>query len=187
MIIEALSNGIPAAIVVVIYLLIVKWLDSKKESKQVKVTEQLYVTMSNIDKFILSITKNIIDSDKEKCKAAIKDSLYASAIHLIDFTTRSIINNNVEDNRDTIQNGIENLCKSNYYKVYATLSLYTINDYTVSHSMKDSWIKEIEDTLIKTVFDKKLPKETKILAIYTRTISLFETYVTYIINNGIKH
>ena len=70
---EALTQGITPAIIIAIYLIIVKIIDNKKESNQAKINSKLADSISKIGDFIDSITKNIVDKDREKCKTAIND------------------------------------------------------------------------------------------------------------------
>ena len=83
---EALTQGITPAIIIAIYLVIVKIIDNKKESNQAKINSKLVDSISKIGDFIDSITKNIVDKDREKCKTAINDSFKSSAYSLIKFT-----------------------------------------------------------------------------------------------------
>ena len=98
---EALTQGIALAIIIAVYLIIIKNIDQKKESNQAKINSKLVDSISKIGDFIDSITKNIVDKDKEKCKNAINNSLKSSAYSLIKFVTNTLINNHIDINANT--------------------------------------------------------------------------------------
>ena len=71
---DALAQGIAPAIVVVIYLIIVKVLDNRKEKAQTKLNVEFTKSINTISNFLEKITHTIVDKDKEKCRIAIKDA-----------------------------------------------------------------------------------------------------------------
>lgn len=87
---SALSQGIASVVVVAIFLLLYKWLDNRKKSDSekfvIKVSttlDKLSLSLLELSTFVTDITKNIVNKDKDKCKAAIEDSMYASAMRII--------------------------------------------------------------------------------------------------------
>ena len=95
---NALRQGIAPAIVVAIYLIITKIIDNRRESTQIKLNTELTKSINSISDFVIGITKNIISCDKEKCKIAIKDSMYSSSMRLIYFMSTTIVNNHININ-----------------------------------------------------------------------------------------
>ena len=61
---NAIQQGIAPAIVVAIYLIITKFIDSRKENAQIKINSELTKSINTISNFIITITKNIIEKDK---------------------------------------------------------------------------------------------------------------------------
>ena len=96
---EALAQGITPAIVVAIYLIITKIIDNRKENVQIKLSTELTKSINAISSFLTDITKNIIEKDKDKCKAAIEDTMFSSGMRLINFVSTTIINNHIEANK----------------------------------------------------------------------------------------
>ena len=183
---EALTQGITPAIIIAIYLVIVKIIDNKKESNQAKINSKLVDSISKIGDFIDSITKNIVDKDREKCKTAINDSFKSSAYSLIKFVTNTIINNHIADNKETIIINIKNIVNTEYYNIYTTLNIYEINGIRISDILKKKWIDEIEKDILDSIYKEGYSNEEKILC-FTNKINLrFNSYITYIINNSIK-
>lgn len=183
---EALTQGITPAIIIAIYLIIVKIIDNKKESNQAKINSKLADSISKIGDFIDSITKNIVDKDKEKCKNAINNSLKSSAYSLIKFVTNTLINNHIDINRDTILINIKNIVNTEYYNIYTTLNIYEINNIRVSDVLKKEWISEIEKDIIDSIYKSGYSNEEKILSFTNKINIRFNSYITYIINNSIK-
>ena len=173
---EALTQGIAPAIIIAVYLIIIKIIDHKKESNQAKINSKL----------VDSITKNIVDKDKEKCKNAINNSLKSSAYSLIKFVTNTLINNHIDINRDTILINIKNIVNTEYYNIYTTLNIYEINNIRVSDVLKKEWISEIEKDIIDSIYKSGYSNEEKILSFTNKINIRFNSYITYIINNSIK-
>ena len=104
--VESLKGGIAPAIVIAIYLIIVKIIDSKKESKQIKLNAEVVDCFAKLNKFLNYITEDIIDKEGDKCTNAIKSSFKACANSIIKFSINTIINNNIDINKETIIDNI---------------------------------------------------------------------------------
>lgn len=184
---DALKQGIAPAVVVAIYLIITKIIDSRKENAQAKLSSELVKSINTISTFIINLTKNIIDKDKEKCKNAIEDSMYSSGMRLIHFVSTTIINNHVDTNKENILANIHNIVNAEYYTVYSALSMYVINDKKVSDALNNAWISTVEKDMIDVIYNDKLSKEDKIMTFTNKLNIRFQSYITYIINNTIKN
>lgn len=181
--VDALRQGIAPAIIVGIYLIITKIIDNKKEAYQTKLGSELINSIHNISNFIVNLNKNVIIKDKDKCKNAIKDSIYSSGMRLINFVSSTIINNHIDVNKDNIFINIHNIVNAEYYNVYSKLSMYIINDEKVSEYLDKSWIEDIENDIKEVVYSNKLSKEDRILAFSNKLNIRFQNYITYIENN----
>jgi len=184
--ITALQQGIAPAIVIAIYLIIIKIIDNRRESSQIKLNSELVKSINTINNFIIGLTKNIISNDKEKCKNAIEDSIYSSGMRLINFVSNTIINNHIETNKDNIIANIKNTINAEYYTIYASLSLYIIGDIKVSEYLNKDWFSSIEQDIIDIIYNSNLNKEDKIIAFNNKINIKFQTYITYINNNALK-
>ena len=184
---DALRQGIAPAIVVAIYLIITKIIDSRKENAQIKLSADLTKSINTISNFVIGLTKNIIDKDKEKCKNAIEDSMYSSGMRLINFVSTTVVNNHIDTNKDNILANIHNIVNAEYYTVYSTLSMYTVNDIKVSNALDKDWISAVEKDMVDIIYNNTLSKEDKILSFTNKINIKFQSYITYIINNTIKN
>lgn len=184
---NAIQQGIAPAIVVAIYLIITKIIDSRKESNQTKLNTELINSINTISDFIINLTKNIIDKDKRKCKIAIEDAMYSSAMKLSNFVSTTLVNNHIDKNKETILSNIHNIVNAEYYSVYSKLSLYTIDDIKISDLLNEKWISTVEKDIIDVIYNNGLSKEDKILSFTNKINIKFKSYITYIINNSIKN
>lgn len=183
---EALAQGITPAIVVAIYLIITKIIDNRKENVQIKLSTELTKSINAISSFLTDITKNIIEKDKDKCKAAIEDTMFSSGMKLINFVSTTIINNHIEANKENVIGNVHNIVNAEFYSVYATLSLYKINGVKASDALNKDWMEIIEKDILDVIYNSKLEKEDKILS-FTNKINLkFQSYVTHMTNTIIR-
>lgn len=183
---NAIQQGIAPAIVVAIYLIITKFIDSRKENAQIKINSELTKSINTISNFIITITKNIIEKDKEKCKNAINDSMCAFGMRLMNFVSTTIVNNHIDTNRANIIANIHNIVNGEYYTMYSALSVYVINDIRVSDVLEKEWMASIEQDMIDIIYGVNLSKEDRILSFNNKINLKLQSYITYVINNTIK-
>lgn len=183
---NAIQQGIAPAIVVAIYLIITKFIDSRKENAQIKINSELTKSINTISNFIITITKNIIEKDKEKCKNAINDSMCAFGMRLMNFVSATIVNNHIDTNRANIIANIHNIVNGEYYTMYSALSVYVINDIRVSDVLEKEWMASIEQDMIDIIYGVNLNKEDRILSFNNKINLKLQSYITYVINNTIK-
>lgn len=183
---NAIQQGIAPAIVVAIYLIITKFIDSRKENAQIKINSELTKSINTISNFIITITKNIIEKDKEKCKNAITDSMCSFGMRLMNFVSATIVNNHIDTNRANIIANIHNIVNGEYYTMYSALSIYVINDIRVSDVLEKEWMASIEQDMIDIIYGVNLSKEDRILSFNNKINLKLQSYITYVINNTIK-
>lgn len=189
---SALNQGLSSLISISIFLLLYKWLDNKKKTESEKFVSSISSTLDEVSKsllqvstFITDITKNIIDKDKDKCKTAIDDAMFASAMRLTIFVTNTVINH-VQTNKDNILANIHNIVNAEFYTVFSSLSLYKIDGVKVSDNMKKDWMPSVEKSIIEIIFNDNLSKEDKISSFNNEINLKFQSYITYITNNTLK-
>ena len=180
---EALQQGIAPAVVVAIYLVITKVIDTRKENIQIKLSTDLTNSINKISSFVDNLTKDIVDKDKDKCRIAIEDSMYSSGMRLCNFLSSTVINNNIDVNKDNVLANIHNIINAEFYNVYSTLSLYIINGSKVSDHLDKNWMYDIEKDMKDIIYNSNLSKEDKILSFSNKINIKFQSYITYIINN----
>lgn len=180
------GQGIAPAIVVAIYLTITKVLDAKKDSKRIEINNELIKSINTLYEFVNHITKNIIEKDKEKAKNAVVYTIDRSAYNITRFFVDTLVNNHIEENKENVLSNIDNLVTSEYYNVFNNLSMYIINGHELSSFMKKEWIESIKADIISILYNNKLSKDDKILSFNNKLDIKFQSYTTYILNNGLK-
>ena len=183
---EALKQGIAPSAVVAIYLVISKIIDSKKETTQIKVTSQLTDSINSINVFLNNFTRNIVDIDRDKCRAAIEYSLFSTAMRLTTFVSSTIINNHIDVNKEAIISNIKNIANSEFYTMFSTLSMYEVNGVKASDYLNKEWMGIIEQDMIDTIYNSFLTNEDKILSFSNKITLKFESYITFITNNVVR-
>lgn len=182
----ALGQGIIPAVVVALYLIVVKLIDSRKDSNSAKITKDLASAVVGINKFIENVTKNIISSDEEKCEHAIESGFESFALHLSSFVNTTVIHNHIEENRDVICQNVKNLINGEYYNLHAVLSNYVINNTNVATILKSEWMGDIEAITLGVIYNIRLDVPSKISTFNNQIHLKFKTYSNYIINNVFK-
>lgn len=181
-ILEAFKQGIAPAIVVAIYLIITKIIDSKKEVAQAKISKELVNSITTISNFLNSITNNIITKDKERCRIVIKLSFENFEKEIFLFVRETIIANNIDKRKDYIIQSVENIVNAQYYEMYNYLSNFELDDKKVSGYCKEVWKDNIKSSIITIIFDENLDKTTKITETQTKLNTMICNYSTYIYN-----
>jgi hypothetical protein len=182
---EALTQGIAPAIVVVVYLIIVKLLDIKKEKEQAKLNAEFTKSINIISNFLEKITHNIVEKDKEKCRIAVKDAFNSSAMKLSTFVSQTIVNNNIDVNKEAIITNIHNLVNSEFYNIYFTLSLYQYDGIKASDNLDRKWMQHVEKDMTECIFNTNLSKEARITSFYNKININTQSYITYVINKSL--
>lgn len=184
---DALTQGITPAIIIIIYLIVVKVIDDRKERIKAEFNSELISSISKISSYITYITNNTIQKDKEKCKNAISDSINCAAYNLIKFVADTLVNNYIDINKETIIANIKNIVNVEYYNIYTKLNIYEINDIKISELLKKEWIEEIEKTIVNSMYNNTFNKEEKIMNFSNKINIKFQSYIGYIISNIIKN
>lgn len=172
---NAFEQGLIPGIVIVIYLIVNKIIDSKKKDPLADIAELLNI-----------VTKDIIDKDREKSKAVISIAMVNAASECTKFVISTIITNNVDANRDQIEYNARHLVNSVYYDAYSKLNMYRGDEDYLSHYMKDEWKEDVYSDIINIIYNKHLDPNRRILAFNKRIDIRVNDYTAYIINKAFK-
>lgn len=183
---RSFQYGIVPTFVVLIYLIVVRILDTKKareESKRtIKVNAEILDAFNNLNLYLKRITSDIIDKENDKCNAAIRSSFKAMGQSLSKFAVFTIISNNVKNNRDNIIDNINNTVFSEFATIYNELSLYKGTETDIITSIKDEWKDELINDLKNIIFDTNLDKESKIYTIHNKLNLRINNYISFVQN-----
>ena len=190
---KSFEYGIVPTLVVLIYLLVTRYLDNKKdleklkkeeeESKRtVKINAEILDAFSELNTFLKHITKDIVKIENDKCVAAIKSSFRSMNFGLTRFATFTIINNNIENNADTIRDNIKATVDAEFLNVHNELVLYRDDEAFVCDYIKEQWKDEIVKDMTCIIFNKSLTKEQKIYNIHNKLGINIAQYTSFVNN-----
>lgn len=180
--INALQYGLPSALVVLTYLIINRILESKERTKKIEVSNELVQCFNELNTYLKHITKDIVDTDNDKCLSAIRMSFSAMSWDLSEFANFTITRNNVDSNQISIQENINTVVDSVYAKSYNDLSLYSNGKESIADFLNPEWKTELKKDLNSIVFDHTKNKEDRIYEA-TRRVSIRTKQYYNFINN----
>ena len=176
---ESFKYGIAPAIIVLIYLIVTRYFEQKKEveklkieqeehKKSIKVNAELVDCFNQLNDYLKHVTIDIVEVDKDKAIAAIRSSFRSMNFGLSRFATFTIINNNIEKNRSGIVDNIKDTVEAEYLSLYNELTLYRDEDNRISEYLDPLWKDDLVNIMIDCIFNVHLTKEQKIYNIHNR-------------------
>lgn len=186
-IINSFQYGLPAAVIIAIYLIVIKILDLRKDKKKIEMSGSLISTIDKLNNFLEFFTRDIIKKEQDKCEHAIKSSFDGFSKSLIKFSITTIINNNVHDNSDLIKENVTQLVKTEFWNVYTCLSLFNANDCRVCEYLDKAWKVELINDICSIIFDNKLDKEHRIYMITNKIDLVINSFCVHVINKYKKN
>lgn len=172
---ESLRLGITPGIIILIYLIIIKIIDTKKESNAVKLNKEVSDCFRKLNSFLDYITKDILNDAEEKRDYAIKNSFKAFANSIIRHATSVIIANNIDNNKENIIENIRYIIDSNYYRLYNLMFLYKLCGF-----IKPEWKKEINEDVVEIIYNNKFSKEEKLYNINNKINIKVDGYISIV-------
>lgn len=164
--VNSLQFGIPSAVIVLIFLIISKIIDSvnerHKDKTKIEINKEIIDCFNNLNLFLQHITKDIIEKNNDKCIHTIRTSFRAFSNSIIKYSINCIINNNIEINKQNIIDGLDHLINYEFTLLHNNLYLYTNNEKPISNYIKSEWKEEIKLDVINVIFNISLSKEQKI-------------------------
>lgn len=176
---DSFKYGIVPAFIILIYLIVTRYFDHKKDierlkveqeehKKSIKVNVELVDCFNQLNSYLKHVTIDIVEVDKDKAIAAIRSSFRSMNFGLSRFATFTIINNNLEENRTGIIDNIKDTVEAEYLSVYNELMLYRDEDNRVSEYLDPLWKNDLINIMIDCIFNVRLTKEQKIYNIHNR-------------------
>lgn len=170
---EAFKQGLIPGVVIAIVYIVEKILQAKRKDP-----------LNDIAQLLSIVTKDIIDKDKEKSKAIVNVALSYGGSEFIKFVNATIINNNIDENREQIEYNAKQLVSSTFKDVYSKLSLYKGNNNYLSNYMKDEWKEEIYNDIINIIYNTHVDKYRRVLAFNNRIEIRITNYTAHIITSA---
>ena len=142
--------------------------NSLSTENYIKLLDEAGCLLVDIAKLLNIVTKDIIEKDREKSKAVVDVALSYGGSEFIKFVNTTIVNNNIDDNREQIEYNARQLVQSVFHDVYTKLNLYKGNNHYLSYYMKEAWKDEIYDDIINIIYNAHTDKYRRIIAFNNR-------------------
>lgn len=181
-ILTSFEYGIPAAIIVAVYLIVNKIIDTKSNKKQAIINTDLVDSFNKLNKFLDYLTKDIIEKEQNKGKFAIKHSFDSFCNNLVKTAIEIIIHNNVNNNREAIIDNVQQVVKTEYWNVYSCFLLYKAGSDRVSDYLEENWKDELTSDIDDIIFDKDKTKEQRIYDVVNKIHIRIEAYKIRVLN-----
>ena len=170
---QAFTQGLIPGLVIAIVYIVEKIISSRKKDALVDIANLLNI-----------VTNDIIEKDREKSKAVVDVALSYGGSEFIKFVNTTIVNNNIEENREQIEYNARQLVQSVFHDVYTKLNLYKGNTNYLSNYMKESWKDEIYDDIINIVYNTHTDKYRRIIAFNNRIDIRITSYAAHIVDSA---
>ena len=170
---QAFTQGLIPGLVIAIVYIVEKIISSRKKDP-----------LNDIARLLSIVTKDIIEKDREKSKAVVNVALSYGGSEFIKFVNTTIINNNIDYNREQIEYNARQLVQSVFHDVYTKLNLYKGNNNYLSYYMKDAWKDEIYDDIIKIIYNAHTDKYRRIISFNNRIDIRITSYAAHIIDSA---
>lgn len=174
--------------VFICYTIIVKLFEYFKSKSRNKPLIEMATAIKENTENILKLN-NVLDrlfkdaerKETAKCQQVITLAFNAFKSAIAQECQSIILHNNIEENRQYITENISKLVNTEYYKMYAILSAYEINEINVASKLKEEWIQETIDSVINIIYNGQ-SASNRVTQIVNRLIIVVNNYTTYIVN-----
>ena len=170
---EAFKQGLIPGVVIAVVYIVEKIISTKKKNPLVDIAQLLSI-----------VTKDIIEKDRERAKAAVDIIFNNEARELAKFVQSTIINNNIDFNKEQIINNAKYLVNSVYYNTYSKLNMYRGVDDYLGKYMQERWKDDLYQDMIEIIYNKNIEPVKRILAYNNRIDIRVKDCASYIINNA---
>ena len=170
---DAFTQGIIPGVVIAVVYIVEKIISTKKKNPLVDIAQLLSI-----------VTKDIIEKDRERAKAAVDIIFNNEARELAKFVQSTIINNNIDFNKEQIINNAKYLVNSVYYNTYSKLNMYRGVDDYLGKYMQERWKDDLYQDMIEIIYNKNIEPVKRILAYNDRIDIRVKDCASYIINNA---
>ena len=170
---DAFTQGIIPGVVIAVVYIVEKIISTKKKNPLVDIAQLLSI-----------VTKDIIEKDRERAKAAVDIIFNNEARELAKFVQSTIINNNIDFNKEQIINNAKYLVNSVYYNTYSKLNMYRGVDDYLGKYMQERWKDDLYQDMIEIIYNKNIEPVKRILAYNNRIDIRVKDCASYIINNA---
>lgn len=181
-------TAIISSCVFVIYTLINKLVDlfkSKDRNKPlIEMASAIKEVSENVVKLNQVLDKTIQDAElkeNDKLNNIIFAAFNSFKSDILNQCMDIIIHNNIDKNRDNIEQIIYKTVSTEYYKLYSIFSAYEHDSISIATKIKEEWIEEINKECLKIIYDDD-DSVNRIRRLNTKLHLIIEEYSIYVKN-----
>lgn len=177
-----------SSIVFILYTFVSKIIDYFKVKNNNKPMIEMVSTVKslgdNIAKLNNGLDKMFQDNQRKeivRCKNVIELTFVSFKNNIECICRDIIIHNNIEKNKEYIVANISQTVSTEYYKLHSQLSLYDVDNISISTFLKEEWIEDIVKHLINIIYNKQNSQE-RISQVISYLKIVANEHSTYIYN-----
>lgn len=177
-----------SSVVFITYTIIMRVFDyyknKDKDKPLIEMSKAVKEVSNNVIKLNTVLDKIIHDNSKKdltKCKNTIELSFSSFENSMFQFCRDIIVHNNIDTNKNFIVGNISQKVNTEYYKIYAALSIYDIKEVVVATHLHSEWIDDITKNLINIIYNGQ-DKEARINQVANKLKLTTNAYSTQVCN-----
>lgn len=174
--------------VFIVYTIVVRVFDYYKNKDRdkplIEMSKAVKEVSNNVIKLNTVLDKMMQDNSKKdftKCKNTIELSFLGFENNLFQFCRDIIVHNNIDTNKDFIVGNISQKVNTEYYKIYAALSIYDIKEVVVATHLHSEWVDDITKSIINIIYNGQ-DKESRLNQIASKLRLITSAYATQVSN-----
>lgn len=179
--------------VYIAYTLIVKLVDLFKAKDRNKPLIEMASAIKQVSENVVKLN-GVLDKafqdaeskEQAKIKNVIGLGFDSFKVNVIDICNSIIIHNNINANKDLIEQNIFRLVSTEYYKLYNIFSAYEINGVNLSTKLKDEWIDDITKECLDIIYNSQ-DSLTRISQISNRLDIIADEHSIFVNNKVFNH
>ena len=179
--------------VFILYTLIIKIVDYYKSKDKHKPLLEMASAIKDVSENVVKLNqvldKTIQDAEQkeyDRIGNVIIVSFLSFKSAILDQCIDTIINNNINANKDNITQNVYKTVSTEYYKLYSIFSEYEHDSVSVATKIKESWIDDVTDECIKIMYNGN-DALTRIRQLNRKLGLISEEYSIYLKNKILNH
>ena len=179
--------------VFILYTLIIKIVDYYKSKDKHKPLLEMASAIKDVSENVVKLNqvldKTIQDAEQkeyDRIGNVIIASFLSFKSAILDQCIDTIINNNINANKDNVTQNVYKTVSTEYYKLYSIFSAYEHDSVSVATKIKENWIDEVTDECIKIMYNGN-DALTRIRQLNRKLGLISKEYSIYLKNKILNH
>ena len=179
--------------VFILYTLIIKVVDYYKSKDKHKPLLEMASAIKDVSENVVKLNqvldKTIQDAEQkeyDRIGNVIIVSFLSFKSAILDQCIDTIINNNINANKDNVTQNVYKTVSTEYYKLYSIFSEYEHDSVSVATKIKESWIDDVTDECIKIMYNGN-DALTRIRQLNRKLGLISKEYSIYLKNKILNH